>query len=242
MGGDAIFRPPKRSAFPQKRLRLHVCLQLLDSLGRCRSFVCHGVGRREIVASSHHLGEPKLDGLGFGAGDGLDQAQQGFSGGDVSEVVFAVCSRQFQSVTSCHRLTALFGKPPPELVPVFARCLVVGLLSQHLHHVDHRKSPDFRGLVVHAAYGLAVEFGRQYFHAVLLNHRQKPGRNWIFRARRPRPPWALQGSLYTENSVEIPARHLFRARQMAARMGPGVLTRQASLQGSIGSSLPFSGF
>ena len=26
----------------------------LDSLGRCQSFVCHCVGRREIVASSHH--------------------------------------------------------------------------------------------------------------------------------------------------------------------------------------------
>ena len=34
----------------------------------------------------------------------MDEAQQGFGGGDVGEVVFSVSGGQFQSVTVCHRL------------------------------------------------------------------------------------------------------------------------------------------
>jgi hypothetical protein len=94
----------------------------------------------------------------------LDDAQQGFGGGNVGQVVLAVSGRQFQSVTACHRLTTLFGKTPSELVPVFPRRLVVSLLCQHLHHVNHREPPRLGAFVKHAADGLAVELGGQDFH------------------------------------------------------------------------------
>ncbi len=75
-----------------------------------------------------HLGLPALDELGLGAGDGLDQTQQSFGGGYVSESLFSVCGGHFQLVTTCHQLTAFVGKPSFELAPVFARGQVIGLL------------------------------------------------------------------------------------------------------------------
>jgi hypothetical protein len=111
-----------------------------------------------------HLGQPELDGLGLGAGNGLHQAQQGFGGGDVGEALFAIGCRHLQLVTICHQFAALFAEPPLELVPVFARSEVIGLLCQHLHHVHHREPPDVGSFVVHAANGLTVELSGQDLH------------------------------------------------------------------------------
>ena len=38
-----------------------------------------------------HLGQPELDRLSFGTGDGLDDAQQAFCIGHIGEPLFAVC-------------------------------------------------------------------------------------------------------------------------------------------------------
>ena len=120
-----------------------------------------------------YLGQPQLDGFGLGTGDGLHQAQQALGGGAVGQVVLAVCSGQFQSVTSCHRLTALLGKAPLELVPVLAGCLIVSLLGQHLYDIDDRKPPGVRGFVVQAADRLAIELGGQDFHVSPVQQRRR---------------------------------------------------------------------
>jgi hypothetical protein len=51
-------------------------------------------------------GEPEFDRLGLGAGDALDEAQQGLGIGDIGEVAFAVGGGQFQLVTICNWLKA----------------------------------------------------------------------------------------------------------------------------------------
>jgi len=61
-------------------------------------------------------------------------------------------------------LTAFLAEAAFELVPVFARRQVIGLLCQYLHHVHHRKPPGFSIFVIHAADGLTIELSRQDFH------------------------------------------------------------------------------
>ena len=51
-----------------------------------------GVGKL-LHALVTHFGQPQLDGLGLGAGDGLDDTQQALCGGDIGEALLAVCGR-----------------------------------------------------------------------------------------------------------------------------------------------------
>ena len=64
-----------------------------------------GVGHllHPLVADA---GEPEFDRLGLGAGNALDEAQQGLGIGDIGEAAIAVGGGQFESVTICHGLTA----------------------------------------------------------------------------------------------------------------------------------------
>ncbi|MDZ7865063.1 hypothetical protein [Acidovorax sp.] len=55
-----------------------------------------------------HLGQPELDGLCLGAGDGLHNAQQSFCGGTVGEALFSIWQRAFSTVTSFRPMTATF--------------------------------------------------------------------------------------------------------------------------------------
>ena len=103
-------------------------------------------------------------GVSFGAGDGLDQAQQGFGSGHVSEVVFAIRSGQFQSVTVCHRLTSLLGKSLFQLVPVLPGGLKVRLLGEDLDDIDDGEEPCVGLFVVDAADGVAFERGGDDVH------------------------------------------------------------------------------
>jgi hypothetical protein len=54
-----------------------------------------GVGHL-LHALVAHLGQPEFDGLGFGAGDGLDNAQQRGGFGAIGFALLAVCRGQFQ--------------------------------------------------------------------------------------------------------------------------------------------------
>ena len=70
-------------------------------------------------------GEPELDRFGLGAGNALDEPQQGFSGRHIGAVTFAVGSRHFQLVTFCDHLTSFDfqtvfqGRPIALCLPVF---------------------------------------------------------------------------------------------------------------------------
>ena len=57
------------------------------------------------------FGKPEFDRLGFGTGNALNEAQQGFDIGHVGEVAFAVGGGQFQLVTICHQLTSFLPQP-----------------------------------------------------------------------------------------------------------------------------------
>ena len=59
----------------------------VERLGRVGDFL------HPLVA---HLGQPQLDGLGLGAGDGLHQTQKGLRAGAVGLTLLAVRRRQFQ--------------------------------------------------------------------------------------------------------------------------------------------------
>jgi hypothetical protein len=156
------FGTPNFSASLDNFEFLHRLAMLLPGLARAVQRQ-RGVGHF-LHAFGAHFGQPQFDGLGFGAGDGLDQAQQAFGGGYVCQVIFAVSRWQFQSVKVCHLLTALLTQALFELVPVFARSLVISLLRQHLHHVNHRKPPGLRVFVVYPANGLTIELSGQDFH------------------------------------------------------------------------------
>jgi len=97
-----------------------------------------------------HFGQPQLDRLGLGAGDGLNQAQQCFGIGGVGQIFFAISRFQFQSVTICHRLTPLFFKPLFQLVPVFSGRLKIRLIEQCLNDVHHGKIPCFSDFIINA--------------------------------------------------------------------------------------------
>ena len=82
----------------------------------------------------------------------------------VDEVVFSICRGQLQSVTVCHRLITFLAQPLLQLIPVFARCLIVDLLGKYLDDIDDRKPPCFRRGVIDAADRMFLEDGRLVVH------------------------------------------------------------------------------
>ena len=77
------------------------------------------------------LGQPEFDWLGLGAGDALDEAQEGLGGGDVGEIIFPVGGGHFQLVTVCHQLTAFFAEPLFQLIPILSGRLGIRLLREY---------------------------------------------------------------------------------------------------------------
>ena len=106
-----------------------------------------------------HPGEPKLDRLRLGTGNGLNQPQQSLGGSHIGEIVFAVGGWQLQLVTICHQLASLLMQPLFELVPVFPGNGGIRLLGEDADNVDDREPPCLRGFVVDAAYRLILEQG-----------------------------------------------------------------------------------
>lgn len=98
-----------------------------------------------------HLGQPELDGLGLGAGNGLDQAEEGFRGGDIGEVLLAIRSGELQSVTICNHLTTFLRQSAFQDLPVVSGGLVIRLLDEHLKDVDYREPPGSGGFVMDPA-------------------------------------------------------------------------------------------
>lgn len=108
----------------------------LGGVGRC-SFAIHWRCEMNCALQAggfHAFGNLTGGELGEGGEDQFGFAhviaEEGFGGGDIGEVFLAVGGRHFQSVTICHRLTALFGEPLLELVPIFSGCLVIRLLFE----------------------------------------------------------------------------------------------------------------
>ncbi len=74
---------------------------LLNPLVAATMFLPGGAGAFEGAGRVGHLlhplvtdfGEPQFDGLGLGAGDALDEAQQGLGIGDIGKVALAVSGR-----------------------------------------------------------------------------------------------------------------------------------------------------
>ena len=80
-------------------------------------------------------GEPELDRFGLGAGNALDEAQQGLGIGDIGESLLAVLRQHFQLVTICYQFTSLSSQAAFEHLPILSRCLIIGLLRQYADDV-----------------------------------------------------------------------------------------------------------
>lgn len=111
------------------------------------------------------FGQPELDRLGLGAGNRLDNAQQGLGIGHIGEAGFAIGGGHFRLVTICHQLTFLLLEALLELVPILTRSLVIRLLNQRRDNIHHRKIPGFRRLVLCPANLEVLENGKGVFIA-----------------------------------------------------------------------------
>ena len=104
-----------------------------------------------------HLGKPELDGLRFGAGNGLNQPEQRLRVGYIGESLFSVFRGQFQLVTVCHQLAALSTQALFELVPVFPGDGRIRLLREDADDIDNREPPCLCCYVIDAAYRVILE-------------------------------------------------------------------------------------
>lgn len=110
----------------------------------------------------------RFDRFGFRAGDGLDNAQNGFGIGGIGQIFFAICCNQFQSVTICHRLTPFFFESFFQLIPILTSGLVFGLMDQDLDNVNNGEIPFFGILIVMPTYFLSFKDSQRFFHLLLL--------------------------------------------------------------------------
>jgi hypothetical protein len=112
------------------------------------------------------FGEPEFDGLGLGAGDALDKAEEGLRFGDCCRVVLPVGRLHFELVTICNQLAALLFEPVLQHLPIILRGLVIRLLREHLNDVYDRKPPGFGFFVIDATDFVAFEDGEVFIHDV----------------------------------------------------------------------------
>ena len=171
-----------------------------------------GVGHflHPLVADA---GEPEFDRLGLGAGNALDEAQEGLGIGDVGEAHFTVVGGQFEPVTICHQLTSLFVQALSELVPVFSGGLVIGLLGEYLDDVHDGEEPSLGLFVVEAADSVSLKNGQVFFH----------NGGWIFfRVRQISPLGGCVFQFEVENNF-----HLFACGKCV----PEIRRRRAKVEG-----------
>lgn len=108
--------------------------------------------------------EPEFDGFGFGTGDALDEAEEGFGSGDGGLVILPVGCGHLQLVTICNQLAAFLFEPVFEDFPVVLGRLVVRLLGEDLDDVHDGEPPGFGFLVIDAANFVAFENGEVLVH------------------------------------------------------------------------------
>ena len=126
------------------------------------------VGRFVDVFAAH-LGEPELEGFGFAGGNGLDNTQKLFGGGDVGEVAFAVFGRfQLQLVTICNQLVPLILQPLFQNTPIVAGSSQIQLVGQDLHHIHDREIPFLLLLIPRGADRLSSKSCMRSFSGIVV--------------------------------------------------------------------------
>ena len=98
---------------------------------------------RFFYALPTDLRQPELERLGFGRGNGLNDAKELFRVGYIGVVAFPVCRTHFQLTTFCSQLTTFFFQSGLQHAPIFRRVALIRLIGQHSYNIDDGKVPFF---------------------------------------------------------------------------------------------------